>query len=111
MALVAIGPAAVPFLEEALAGSEGGVPDPLVVWALGEIGPGARSSAPLLESVLRSEHAGLRRRAALAIGKIAPVSSGIPALQRALEDPDKLVRLAAVEALENIERRSEKAAP
>lgn len=60
----------------------------------------AATAVPALIRTLKDKDAGVRWRAAEALGKIgAPAKSAIPALNTALKDPDKDVRDAAAEAL------------
>lgn len=108
-ALVAIGSAAVSPLIDALS-REGREQSLLAVWTLGEIGPKARAATDLLEGLLRTSHSGLRRQAALALGKIRPETpTTVSALENALTDPDHHVRTAAVEALRKVQlQRGEK---
>lgn len=68
--------------------------------ALGEIGD-HRAVNALLEGTLRDPSALVRMEAAVALGKIGDEKS-LEALQLALADPDPIVRLRAIEALEMI---------
>ncbi len=55
-------------------------------------------------ALLRTKRCGLLRNAALVLGNTADAAA-LPALRRALEDPEPLVREAARWAIDNIERR------
>jgi HEAT repeat protein len=70
---------------------------------LGEIGPEARETVPVLIWALSDESASVRANAASALGKIGPdASAAIPYLVKALDDEDFDVRLFADIALSQI---------
>ncbi len=95
------------------------------VMALGQIGPEAVSAVPALVGVIEgssSMHAGVdhggfpgyvlhqdRSIAARALAYIAPTHPAVlPALEKALKDPEESVRAAAAEALKKIKAAQEK---
>jgi HEAT repeat protein len=75
-------------------------------WALGEIGPAAKQSVPLLTVALLSDFVHVRRAAAEALGKIGD-SSAVPALAQLLflnmeDDKDRSVGVIGADALEKL---------
>jgi len=90
-------------------------------WALGRIGTPARAAVPMLISALKNRDAGLRLRAAEALGRIGENSPGqrtplvkrgvVAALASALKDPDRRVRAAAAAACSRIGSQASAAAP
>jgi HEAT repeat protein len=94
---------AVPQLVAALADEHPRVRQTAVV-SLGQIGPGAKAGVPALVVVLeKSDDNVLRRQAAAALGRIGPnASAALPALRKASQDKSRIVREAALEAVEQI---------
>jgi HEAT repeat protein len=69
--------------------------------ALERIGPAA---VPALAELLRDPGAGVRRSAAVALGRIGPeAAAAVPALVELLRDPAADVRLSAAAALKQID--------
>jgi HEAT repeat protein len=67
-----------------------------------KLGPKAAETAPSLIAVLKSEHVGVRKNAAEALGQIGPATSAavaVPALAATLDDPEPRVQKAAIDAL------------
>jgi len=112
------GKAAVPRLIALL-----GHPDIRVeaAWALGRIGTPARAAVPMLISALKNRDAGLRLRAAEALGRIGEhspqqrtplINRGVvAALASALKDPDYRVRAAAAAACSRVGPQASAASP
>lgn len=70
------------------------------VWALGRIGPDAKAALPVLESKMRQETGRERVYAAGAVWKIGGENTEARrVVQKALEDPDRHVRIDATNAL------------
>ena len=66
------------------------------VWALGQIGPDARAALPVLESKMRQETGRERVYAAGAVWAIEGENSEAKeVVEKALEDPDKHIRIDA----------------
>lgn len=98
VALVNMGPAAVPAVTQGL-WSDSYTARRRCAVVLGAIGADARSAAPSLARVLKDDNdTDARVEAALALAQLG-AHSAIPALTKALKDDAAVVRLAAAEAL------------
>lgn len=80
----------------------------IAIWALLKVRPGFASvekrAIPLLTKGLSYERAEVRAEAAQALGEIGPhAAAALPALNKALEDDDPVVRSAAKAAIEHIQ--------
>jgi HEAT repeat protein len=70
------------------------------IWALGRIGPDAKSAIPLLESIVKNNSGRQRVYAAEALMKVGGDSfTAIAAFEKTLEDGDRQARTEAAEAL------------
>jgi HEAT repeat protein len=96
LALGRIGNAAIPALVEALADQDMDVRYHALS-ALGWAGPAARPAAPVVIKMFAQKDAGLRRKAAEALGRITP-DGALEVLILAFGDTDPEVRGAAAEA-------------
>lgn len=68
---------------------------------------GGKNSVPLLVNLLESQDPELRNRAAIILGEIGPqADSAIPALQKAISDPEWYIRAEAANALGRIDSKN-----
>jgi HEAT repeat protein len=97
--------AAVPDLAKSLADEDVRVGQAAAL-ALGDIGPPAASAVPALTDVVaKGTNDALRRQAAAALGKIGPdAKSALPVLRSAAQNGSQIVRTAAREAIQQIQR-------
>jgi HEAT repeat protein len=103
MAVMRLGPAAVPDLIELLQDQDPDVRAHAAV-ALNWVGPGARDAVPALVRALQDEGHSVREGAAFALLRIGPgAKDAIPALVKALQDKDSEVRRIAAMALQEID--------
>jgi HEAT repeat protein len=83
--------------------------------ALGKMGPEARLAVPELVQLLKAKETDpeLRQQAARCLGQIGPAAAtqGVPALSRALKDPEAMVREAAADALSKFGGQAKSAVP
>jgi HEAT repeat protein len=97
-ALVKLGPAAVPGLEDVLGGPDDGLRAE-AARALAVIGPAAADAVPALVALLDDEDTRVRSTAAYALGRIGPAAvAAVPSLRKRLDLPDPVsrVRFAAI---------------
>lgn len=94
---------AVPDLIEIVTGNDSAKLRAAAAAALGKIGPEAKSAVPALVQQLNDERSGeVRVAAAAALWKIAKHPDAVPALLAALGDPERIVRVKALDALREI---------
>ncbi len=94
-ALANLGDGALPSLTGALADSSADRRR-LAMYALGSLGPKAKSAAPLLAKGLQNEDPVMRVAALRALGKIGPgAKSTLPLIEKALDDQSPGVRIEA----------------
>jgi HEAT repeat protein len=100
--LAQIGPPVVPDLVEMTKGKKP-LAQARAIAVLGQLGTDARAAVPRLLELLGAEDAGVRREAAIALGRIAPHDSKVSAGLRALhQDRDVEVRRAVARALGSV---------
>jgi HEAT repeat protein len=94
-----IGPAAVPALQKALTDRDARLRR-TAAFALGQIGPKAKSATADLSTALGDSEPGVRALAAKALGRIGTAAQGaLPKLEAALKDKEVDVRVSAALAL------------
>ncbi|HUG71168.1 MAG TPA: HEAT repeat domain-containing protein, partial [Pirellulaceae bacterium] len=112
-ALVRIGPAAAPYLVEAVDRSETLIVRLTAITALGEIHASPTSAIPCLVRTLSDEAAEVRRASIVSIQRFGKASEeAIPALAAIVtEDSDDQVRIAAVIALGHLHLKPDTSVP